>query len=69
MAFCFAILKATNILVSKELGEYKREKYLSSMSILRDVVDFESLEGLMKTRFWKALEVLRALQNQKNPLI
>jgi serine/threonine protein kinase len=57
-------LKAANVLVVKELGELKSGESIRSTSFACDVTNFESPEGTLKTGFWRAPEVLLALQNK-----
>ncbi len=68
-------LKASNILVTPVIMDPKGEEVdgsqqaSESMYFYLKIGDFESSDGVVGTRFWRAPEVLQALKNGANPIL
>jgi serine/threonine protein kinase len=70
-----ADLKASNILVTPVIMDPEggkvdgQEQTLESMYFHVKIGDFESSDGVVGTRFWRAPEVLQAVKNETKPII
>ncbi|CAM6053868.1 unnamed protein product [Sphagnum tenellum] len=70
-----ADLKASNILVAPMIMDPEggkvdgQEQTLESMYFHVKIGDFESSDGVVGTRFWRAPEVLQAVKNETKPII
>ncbi len=68
-------LKASNILVTSVIMDPKGEEVdgsqqaSESMYFYVKIGDFESSDGVVGTRFWRAPEVLQALENDVKPIL